>query len=106
MNYFQQHIPNFAWDPRMDPPEKFYFKTTKELLELERVKQYTKWKEYHHFKMWDDMLMIFSKDEEFWWCVGRINKPEQIDLPFHTLKPKKKPTWLKKKWQQLKERLS
>ncbi len=79
MNYFKQHIPNFVdMDKR---PEWIPFATTEELLNLEVVKRYGRKKNFSHFAMSDNYLMVIADEGFIWRVVGRIKNPDEVDLP-------------------------
>lgn len=75
-----QIIPRFV--DREDPPEKAKYCTTDDLLEVDWVKRYTKWKEFNNFCQSKDgkHLMIENKDGTWWWVVAKVDK-NSLDLP-------------------------
>ncbi len=81
-NRFRQHIPSFISTD--NAPQWFEFKTTKDLLELDVVKQWAlpmDGKPFSHFAVYGNSLMAIHDDSFHWWCVGHIEYPERLDLP-------------------------
>jgi hypothetical protein len=81
MNKFIRHIPNFVdVDDRsvFDPVE---FEATEDLLNIPVVKGWLEQVDFSHFAMSDEHLMAILDDGFHWWVVGRVEKPERIDLP-------------------------
>lgn len=79
-NKFRQHVP-----PMVDGviPIEFEFETTQELLNHEFVQRFAKdmdGKKFYRFEMSDKHLMAVSDNGYFWWAVGRIERPEEIEL--------------------------
>lgn len=65
-----------------DPPEEATYIVTDDLLEVDWVKRYTKWKEFNNFCQSKDgkHLMVENKDGTWWWVVARVDK-DSLDLP-------------------------
>jgi hypothetical protein len=78
MNQFTQHIPNFV-DTRSDPPS-FEFETTEELLSNPIVQKYRD-DNFESFALSGHHLMVIGDAGFFWWVVGYIKDPADIDLP-------------------------
>ena len=76
---------NTFWFPKTslsDPdytPVVFNFETTADLLALDSVQKAAS--PGAEFVMSDGYLMVLTKEGFEWWVVGRIGKPEEIDLP-------------------------
>ena len=80
MNEFKQHIPCFV---DIDPPSPnlYEFETTEELLNLEIVQRYGKEKNFSHFALNENRLIEVSDNGYYWWVVGYIKYPNDVDLP-------------------------
>jgi hypothetical protein len=76
---------NKFWFPRTsfhDPdyePVVYEFETTEDLLALEPVRKHNS--PGAEFVISDGLLMVITKDGFEWWVVGRIEKPEEVNLP-------------------------
>lgn len=75
-----EHIPAFV--DTDDPPEQATFSNTNELLEIDWVKSYTEWPEFHNFCQHKDgrSLMIENEDGTWWWVVAKVTKGS-LNLP-------------------------
>jgi len=80
VNKFQEHIADYAVDGQ-GPAPVFEFKTTEDLLALEIVKRYSSEKGHEHFCISDNRLMQIKDDSLYWWVVGSIKNPNEVDLP-------------------------
>ena len=84
---FTQHIPGFV--SGVDP-SVIDFDTPEELLtHPEIVKAATYDGELCGFYMSDNRLLIMTESESWWWVLGYIDKPEEMNLP--KWEPKAKP---------------
>jgi hypothetical protein len=79
MNSFTLRIPNFVDTSRK--PEKEYFETTEELLNLPTVKRATEDPGFSHLAIENNMLMEIGDDGYFWWVLGYIEDPSSVNLP-------------------------
>jgi hypothetical protein len=80
-NKIVQHIPNFC---DVDPKEA-EFNTLEELLNISWVKS---WKKDHdkkgpffRYSLNEKYLMIERNEGKWWWTIGRIQRPDEVDLP-------------------------
>jgi hypothetical protein len=80
VNMITQHIPG-GCDVAYDEPDKAFFNTTEELLNIDFVKRHSKIKGFSHYAMSGDRLMVISNEGKFWWVLGYIKRPELVDLP-------------------------
>jgi hypothetical protein len=60
-------------------PTVYGFETTEDLLSLDSVKRFNEMGA--EFVMSDEHLMVITKEGFEWWVVGRVGKPEEVDLP-------------------------
>ena len=67
-----RHIPNFI--DRDEPSERCEVENTTQLLDIDWVRSYTRWEEFHNFCQSRDgkYLMIENKDGTWWWVVARV----------------------------------
>lgn len=74
-----EHIPPYV--DIDDEPYSCEVNSVSELLEVDWVKGYTKWKEFHNFcqSKNGEHLMIESEDGKWWWVVAYIKG--KMDLP-------------------------
>jgi hypothetical protein len=76
---------NTFWYPKTsfhDPdyvPTIFQFETTADLLDLANVRRCGSLDA--EFVMSGEHLMVLYKDGFEWWVVGKVGKPEEVDLP-------------------------
>jgi hypothetical protein len=76
---------NTFWYPKTsfhDPdyvPTVFEFETTADLLDLDDVRRVDRLDA--EFAMSSEHLMVLYKDGFEWWVVGKVGKPEEVDLP-------------------------
>ena len=78
MNRFTQHIPSFV-DYRKEPPH-FDFETTEELVSSPLVRDNLR-ADFSHFAMSENALMQIADQGRWWWVMGYVKKPEEINLP-------------------------
>lgn len=78
MNKFTQHIPTFCEDFE---PIVIEFDDIQELLQNPLFNRHRNKPDFNYFAMDREYLMAISDDEFRWFPMGRIEKPEEIDLP-------------------------
>jgi hypothetical protein len=78
MNKFTQHIPSFmdGFEPRV-----YEFESTEQLLSYDFFKSIAQRPKFSHFAMHRSHLMEISDEGFHWWVLGRIEHPEEMDLP-------------------------
>jgi len=86
MNLLTKHIPGFA--DNGDEPPKWEFETTEQLLSIPFVESWkTAWPEkgFQKFAMSGDCLVACYDGGKFWWVVGHIRNPSEVNLPKHEI---------------------
>jgi hypothetical protein len=79
MNTYRAYLnPGFI-DPDDPKPPLIEFETTADLLKLEDVQKFNR--AGSEFVMSDGYLMVLTKEGFYWWVVGKIGNPSEIDLP-------------------------
>lgn len=77
-NRFIQHIPSFVEGCE---PKIYEFNKLEELLCQPLFKHASEQPKFSHFAMSDNHIMEISDEGFHWWVLGRIEKPEMVDLP-------------------------
>lgn len=81
---FHRHIPNFIGvDPR-ELDKTFSFNTTDELLAIEFVALFRSdigKHKFSHFALAERHLVAVYDDGFWWWVVGDVSDPAQVQLP-------------------------
>lgn len=80
MNEITYHSPGFARDGNHQP-ETCEFETLTDLMNLERIKKWSKSSRFSHFALGDNILLSIEDEGFIWWVVGYIKYPENINLP-------------------------
>lgn len=82
MNHIKKHVPCFV-DVEQSSDEND-FETVDELLNIPWVKRWEIPMDGHIFYRWTksgDLLVAEYDNGEFWWVVGYIRIPEDVELP-------------------------
>ena len=79
MNTFRQHNPSFVdTDNTMSVQE---FTTTTDLLAIETVRRCQDLPGFSYYAMAEDLLMAIFYEGSYWFVVGYIKNPTDVELP-------------------------
>ena len=87
MNHIRKHIPNFIDTDRL--PDENDFETTDQLLNIPWVKEWESPFDGRPFYRWsksDNHLIAEYDNGKFWWVIGFIRNPDNIELPKWTMR--------------------
>jgi hypothetical protein len=75
---FRQHIPGFCSGLE---PTTFEFKNTEELLSSDFfIKQKNSRKDFSHFALSDNRIMLIAEEGRWWWVVGYVDEPSKVEF--------------------------
>ena len=78
-NHIVRHFPCFV--EHRELPEKGYFNTVEDLLNIPWVKSFSDDSEFYKYGISDELLMATYKEGRNYWVVGSIEHPELVKLP-------------------------
>ena len=77
-NVFRQHVPSFV---DVDERTEFEFSTTEELITHPLIQGMVGSFKNHKICKSKNYLMVVSDNGFWWWVLGYIKTPEEVDLP-------------------------